>query len=130
MSTQLLTVREQRFVDAYLGSARANATQAALAAGYTRNYGSARTLGARLLAKVHIRKAVDARAARETDSAILNAHERDVLLSSIARGELGASTRERIRAIAELNKCSGRHSVKQLHEGRLTLEQVLAESRK
>lgn len=128
MKAKGLTVRERRFIDAYLGSARANATQAALAAGYTRNYGSARTLGARLLAKVHIRNAVDARTARETEAAILNAEERDVLLSSIARGELGAITRDRIRAIAELNKCSGRHAKRQLHEGRLTLEQVLGES--
>jgi phage terminase small subunit len=130
MRTKALTVRERRFVDAYLGGARGNATQAALTAGYTRNYGSARTLGARLFAKVHIRSAIEARVARETNAAILNAEERDVLLSSIARGELGADTRERIRAIAELNRCSGRHSVKQLHEGRLTLEQAIAASRK
>ena len=130
MSTRVLSVREQRFVDAYLGSARANATQAVLTAGYTRNYGSALTLGARLLAKVHIRQAVHARAARETETAILNAEQRDALLSSIARGELGADTRERIRAISELNRCSGRHAVKHLHGGRLTLEQAIAQSRK
>jgi phage terminase small subunit len=129
MTTKALSVREQRFVDAYLGSARANATQAALAAGYTQNYGSARTLGARLLARVHIRNAVDARVARETNAAILNAEERDVLLSSIARGELGADTPERIRAIAELNKCTGRHSVKHLVEGKLTLEEAIHRSR-
>ncbi|MDO8679145.1 MAG: terminase small subunit [Acidobacteriota bacterium] len=131
MTTKALTIRERRFIDALLGSARANATQAALTAGYTRNYGSARTLGARLLAKVHIRKAVDARAARETKAAILNAEERDVLLSSIARGELGADNwHARIRAISELNKCSGRHSVKHSHDGRLTLEQAVMASRK
>lgn len=130
MTTKALSVREQRFVDTYLGSARANATKAVITAGYTQNYGSARTLGARLLAKVHIREAIHARATRETQAAILSAEERDVLLSSIARDELGAEPLERIRAICELNKCSGRHAVKHSHGGRVTLEQILAESRK
>jgi phage terminase small subunit len=130
MNTRVLNVREQRFVDAYLGSARANATKAVLTAGYTQNYGSARTLGARLLAKVHIRGAIHARAARETQAAILSAEQRDVLLSSIARDEIGAEPLERIRAISELNRCSGRHAVKHSHGRRATLEQSLAESRR
>ena len=117
-------------MDAFLGSSHGNATQAALLAGYTGNYGSARTLGARQLAKVHIRDAIDARTARETKAAILSAEERDVLLSSIARGELGADWPARIRAICELNKCGGRHSIKHVVEGRKTLEQILGESRK
>ena len=56
------------------------------------------------------------------------AEERDRLLSAIARNE-HVEPGVRIRAIVELNRCSGRHSVKHFHEGELTLEQVLGESR-
>ncbi len=124
-----LTLKERRFVDAYLGSAAGNGTQAALSsAGYTKNRGSAKTLAARLLTKVHIRSAVNARTHRATVASIASAEERDRLLSAIARNE-NVEPGVRIHAIAELNRCSGRHSVKHFHEGELTLEQVLGESR-
>ncbi len=124
-----LTLKEQRFVDAYLGSAAGNATQAVLSAGYTQNRGRAKTLAARLLTKVHIRAAVNARANRDTRESIATAEERDQLLSAIAR-DANVEPGVRVRAIAELNRCTGRHSVKHLHEAGLTLEQVLGDSRK
>jgi len=123
-----LTLKEQRFVDAYLGSAAGNGTKAALQAGYTSNRSSAKTLAARLLTKVHIRSAVNARTRRATEDSIASAEERDRLLSAIARDE-HVEPGVRIRAIAELNRCSGRHTVKHFHEGELTLEQVLGASR-
>lgn len=123
-----LTLKERRFVDAYFGSAAGNATKAVLQAGYTTNRGSAKTMAARLLTKVHIRAAVNDRANRATLESIASAEERDRLLSAIARNE-HVEPGVRIRAIAELNRVTGRHSIKHIHEGELTLEQALGASR-
>ena len=128
MKEQRMTLKEQRFVDAYLGSAFGNGTKAVLQAGYTANRGSAKTLAARLLTKVHICSAVNARAHRATVDSIAAADERDRLLSAIARDE-HVEPGVRIRAIVELNRCSGRHSVKHFHEGGLTLEEAIGASR-
>ena len=103
-------VRERRFVDAYLGSAKANSTEAVISAGLTKNRNSARVIGTRLLASVNVQAALPARLAKETAASILSARERDEMLSHFARtsGDIHA----RMRATAELNKCSGRHAVK------------------
>lgn len=123
-----LTFKERRFVNAYLGSAAGNGVKAARLAGYQQTEKALRVTASRLLAKANIRAAVSARAARETKASILTADERDEILSAIASGK--ADDHARIRAISELNKSTGRHSMKSLHEGKLTLEQVLTESRK
>lgn len=125
-----LTAKEQAFVDGFLGASAGNATDAAARAGYGKNRNSSRQLAHRLLTKVHIQRAIATRTDRVTKRSILTADERDELLSDIARGAKLESTKERIRAISELNKVTGRHSVKLLHEGKVTLEQVLAESRR
>lgn len=128
MAARKLTLKEQRFVDAYLADANGNATEAALSAGYTRNRGSAKTLGARLLTKVHLSRAIKARTARAEKLSILTADERDEWLSRIVRSH--ASEKDKIAAIKELNKVSGRHSVNISMSGKVTLEQILGESRK
>lgn len=126
-----LTLKEQRFVDAYLGVARGNGTEAAALAGYGRTRISSRQLATRLLRKVHVQQAIATRTNRAQVRSILTADERDQLLSTIARRHAdGLDPTRAIRAIAELNKCTGRHSIKHMHEGTLTLEQVLGESRK
>lgn len=122
-----LTDKERRFVDAYLGSANGNGTAAAKAAGYK---GNAKVLGvqsARMLGKASIRLAIGARQARRETKAILTADERDARLSEIA---LQADTTVAVAAIRELNKCGGRHSIRHVVDGKLTLEQILTESRK
>ena len=83
----------------------------------------------RLLAKANIGAAVQARVSSKTSKATLTAQERDEMLSAIACGT-EQEVRDRIRAIVELNKCSWRHSIKHLHDGRLTLQQGLGDSRK
>jgi phage terminase small subunit len=123
-----LSLKERRFVDAFLGDARGNATEACIQAGYTENRNSARVLATRLLAKVNVGRAIAERTRAEGRAAILSADERDEILSRIAKKD-SHDPKTRIRAISELNKCTGRHSVKHLHEGKLTLEEVLAESR-
>lgn len=124
-----LSLKEQRFVDAFLGPAAGNATEAAVQAGYGSTRKSAGVLAVRLLANVRIGRAIATRTLGEKRAAILTADERDQLLSEIARKPLN-DAKTRIRAISELNKCTGRHSVKHLHEGKLTLEQAIGASRK
>ena len=124
-----LSLKERRFIDAYLGSANGNGTEAVLAAGYQQSRKVAGVTSAQLLAKPRIRQEVERRQAARTAVAILTADERDVILSRLASlSKLNA--KDRIAAIKELNKCTGRHSMKHLHDGKLTLEEVLSDSRK
>lgn len=118
--------RERRFVVEFLGKARGNATLAARRAGYSAK--SARQQASRLLTKAAIQRALVARVAKADAASIADADERDTILSSFARSGV-EDTRDRIIAIAELNKCSGRHSIKHLVKGTLTLEQILTQSR-
>lgn len=117
--------RERAFVRAFVGAAAGNATKAAILAGYSRK--SARRTATRLSSKDHIRKALEHREKQRAAQDIGDADARDRVLWSIASDE-HAAARDRIRAIVELNKCSGRHSVTLHHKGR-TLEEILAESR-
>ena len=60
---------------------------------------------------------------------VLDADARDVVLSNIARSS-DVHVRDRIRAIAELNKCAGRHLIRNLQPVRITLAQALEMSRR
>ncbi len=86
-------------------------------------------LGHRLLSKVIIQQAIYARVTRERTASIQTADERDEMLPAIAR-KTTEETHNRIKAMQELNRVTGRHSIKHTHDGRLTLEQILGESRK
>lgn len=118
-----LTVKERRFVDAYMGSANGNGSKAAKMAGYsTKNL---RHQASRLLTKANIAAELVKRQAREEQAEIANAEERDKALSKIVRkGDDNAV----IRAASEMNKCEGRHSIKHEITGRLKLEQILTNS--
>lgn len=126
MAAKMLTLKERRFVDAYLGSAGGNGTAACQAAGYQ---GSRKVLGiqaVRMLGKASIQEAIAVRVRRQAKQAILTADERDKILSiHAARGTEAGS----IRAIAELNKCSGRHSIKHVLDVTETLSDIIAGSR-
>lgn len=127
--TTKLTVKERRFIDAYLGSCNGNATQAIIVSGYstTRNVKSAGVMGTKVLAKGRVRAEVDRRLARATRSSILTADQRDAILSLIADSD--ADDHNRIAAIKELNKCSGRHSIKHVLDVTETLSDIIAGSR-
>jgi len=121
-----LTERERRFIDAFLGTCSGNGTRAARAAGY--GAAGARVRACRLLTKANVGAAIAARVDRREHAAIADADERDRLLTAIARDPRG-QVRDRIRAIQELNRCSGRHSIHLHHRGRLTLEEALGRVR-
>lgn len=126
--TKPLTLQVRRFIDAYVGSARGNGTEAARQAGYK---GSKKVLGiqaVRLLGKASVRAAIEAREERRAAKGIATADERDEVLSDILRDQR-ADGLTRISAIKELNKVTARHSMTHLHKGKLTLEQALEASR-
>lgn len=124
-----LSLKERRFVDAYLGSAAGNATAAVRAAGYSGRSAKAQQVqGSRLLSKTKVKAALAARLQKAEAKGIATAEERDLRLSEILRmtdAELGHV----IAAVRELNKCTGRHSITHNVQGKLTLEQALGESR-
>jgi phage terminase small subunit len=106
MPAKQLSEKEQRFVEAYTGEAAGNASEAARAAGYSER--SAGELGYRLLKKVEIVEAIEARQRQRENAAIATAAERDEILTLAARAA-EADWHVRIKAIAELNKVGGRH---------------------
>lgn len=127
---QKLSMKEARFVDAFLGSCNGNGTEAVLRAGYTcRNKNVAGVTANELLRKPKIKAAIRAREAARTTQEIADANERDAALTQILRS-LKVPAIVRISAVKELNKCTGRHSIKHLHEGKLTLAEAVAASRK
>lgn len=121
-----LNDHERRFVDSFMGIDAGNATKAAIRAGYSSR--TARAQASRLLTRVNIQRALAERIRLRERQSIATAEERDQLLTEILRSRQ-TSTADRIRAVAELNKCTGRHSSVHHHQGRLTLEEVLAQSR-
>jgi phage terminase small subunit len=122
-----LSERERRFIDAYLGEAGGNATRAARVAGYART--TAEHQASRLLGKVGVQRAIAVHQARREQQAVAAAVERDALLTSILRDRSNTAN-DRIKAITEMNRCDGRHSVRVRHGGGMTLEQIVADSRR
>jgi hypothetical protein len=97
MKRRPLTERERRFVEAYMGAAAGNATKAAHLAGYAKN--TAEKQASRLLGKVGIREAIDARAS--SDPAVWTREQRQRFWTAIASGAGNyalASLRDRLKA--------------------------------
>jgi phage terminase small subunit len=127
--TKPLTVKERRFIDGYLGSCAGNATQAYRLAGYkARTANVAASSAHKLLRKPKIVAAVTARQRRRTTAAILTAEQRDQHLSSLALNPLVPAATQ-VSAIKELNKCSGRHSIKHVLDVTESLSDIIAGSR-
>jgi hypothetical protein len=82
-----------------------------------------------MLLKAKIQAAIAERVKRGELESIATADERDAALTQILRSAKVPAI-VRISAVKELNKCTGRHSIKHLHEGQLTLAQAVAASRK
>ncbi|ASX22155.1 terminase small subunit [Lactiplantibacillus plantarum] len=81
--TRKLTPKQQKFADEYIKSG--NAYQAAIEAGYSRNYAKAQS--SKLLENVGIKSYIDERMAEIASKRIMDATEAVELLTSIARGE-------------------------------------------
>ena len=109
---QELTEKQRKFVDAYLGEANGNGTEAASIAGYN---GDRKTLGiisANNLKKPSIRLAIDERT--KNDGSIASREERQAFLTRIMRTE-HRKMPERLKAVELLCRMHGdfieRHKV-------------------
>jgi len=108
----LLTEKQRKFVEAYLGEANGNGTKAAEIAGYG---GDTKTLGitaVKNLRKINIRKAIDERT--KDDGSIATREERQAFLTKVMRTEHGKMP-ERLKATELLCKMHGdfieRHTI-------------------
>lgn len=122
-----LTEKQRRFVEAFLGKAQGNGTQAAMLAGVSR--GSAAPMAWKWLRKVQVQKALVARVARKEALGALTAAEREQGMAGVWRDET-LHLRDRLRAMDMLNRCAGAYSMTHILKGRLTLSQVIAASRR
>lgn len=107
-----LTLKQSRFVDAYLGKANGNATEACVLAGYDGDRKSLAVIGTNNLKKRIIRNAIEERT--KDDGAISSRDERQQFLTAIMRGE-HRKMPERMKAVEMLCRMHGdfieRHSV-------------------
>ena len=110
-----LTEKQRRFVEAYMGAARGNATEAAAIAGYRGNRVTLQAIGKENLGKPLIRQALAER--QSSDPLILTREDRQRELSRIAMGSEDEHTSDRLRAIDLLNKMGGDYLERIQHEG-------------
>ena len=83
-----LTEKQRRFVEAYIGKAQGNATEAARQAGYKGNEVTLSSVGAENLRKPQIAAAIEKARRPRTRKAIADREEREAWLSALMRGEL------------------------------------------
>ena len=95
-----MTAKQKRFVAAYDG----NATEAALAAGYSKK--TAYAQGHRLLKKAEIAEAIQKREQKRSFQTIMNREERQRFWSEMALNP-NAEDRDRLRASELLGKSEG-----------------------
>ena len=115
-----LTARQQRFVDAYDG----NATQAAIAAGYSAK--NARNTGARMRTRANIRAALRAREKDRSAPMIATREERQAFWTEIMRDE-NTMIMARLKAAELLGKSEADFVEKVDVRGELTVSSVLEE---
>jgi hypothetical protein len=80
-ATKPITERQRRWVEAYMGAAKGNATEAARLAGYRGNAETLRQVGHENLTKPHVRAAVAARVA--ADPRVKTREELQLFLSQV-----------------------------------------------
>ena len=95
-----MTPKQRRFVELYNG----NATEAAIAAGYSRK--TARAIGQRILTNVDISEAIKAREDKELRHFIANREERQRLWTEIMN-DPEMKTSDRLRASELLGRSEG-----------------------
>lgn len=104
-TTKALTPKQKRFVDAYMGEARGNATEAARIAGYKGSDTTLKQVASETLAKPYIREEIDR--LQSQSPLIATRDERLQILTKIIRSEGIESTKDRLKALDQLSKISG-----------------------
>ena len=102
-----LNARQKKFAEYYAQSG--NTVQSAIQAGYSENYANSRAH--EMLENVGVAKYIKKLSEKFQDERILNAKERQAMLSDIANDK-GNTPTDRIRAIDTLNKMTGEYTVK------------------
>lgn len=105
-----LTEKQRKFVEAYMGRANGNATEAARLAGYSGNQRTLISIGCENLTKPDIRKAIDARV--DNCPLVADREELQRFFSSVLRGEVMdgedvVKMKDRLRAAELLGKTRG-----------------------
>ena len=147
MKGDKLTEKQQRFVEAYVGEAKGNATQAARIAGYKGNPKTLESMGRENLAKHGIRIEIDRVLEKVRSAAVATTEEVLAFLTKTMRGEVVVNviavthdgdeespksfptfveTKDRLKAAELLLKAQGafieRHDVKVEHNARFVFE--------
>lgn len=99
-----LNIRQQKFASFYAETG--NGTQSAIDAGYSAK--TAYSIATRLLKKVEIQEMIQNIVDKQSESKILNAQDRRVILSDIAKDEMEDAA-NRIRAIDTLNRMTAEY---------------------
>lgn len=121
MARLTLTLKQQKFLDAYAG----NATEAARLAGYTGNDQTLAVTGSRLLKHPQIRAHLDARRGLASKPLIADREEVETFLTATMRGR---DVSLAVKAAAQLAKMRGWNLQKVELSGRVTLEQLINEA--
>jgi len=101
-----LTEKQRAFVEAYMGEAAGNATEAARIAGYSGGDSTLSSVGSDNLRKPKIRQAIRDRVT--TDPLVADRRERQAFWTAVMRGEEGdPSTKDRMTAAKLLGKSQG-----------------------
>ena len=103
-ATVKLTLKQTRFISAYVGEAKGNATQAAKLAGYSGNADTLRMTGSKTVAKAYIQAAI--RKIVESDPLVKNRAQRRQWWSEVI-DEKENDLSHRLRASELLAKASG-----------------------
>lgn len=101
-----LTEKQRRFVEAYVGKAEGNATEAARLAGYSGDDATLSVAGAKLVRNGKVADAIEDARKPRTRRAILTREQRQELLTEFANDE-DVEKRDRIKAIEVLGKMQG-----------------------
>lgn len=112
----VLSERERRFVEAFMGKAAGNATQAAKLAGYSKK--TAASIGSRLLRKVKIQRALQQRV--DADPAAATREQRQQFWTAVMNGTTPfkkASLKDRLKASELLGKSQADFIDKHEHGG-------------
>lgn len=112
-----LSERERRFVEAYMGQAAGNATEAAKQAGYSAR--NAAPQGSRLLRKANIRQALDNRV--RSDPKVADRAQRQQFWTDVMQGAgtyAKVPWRDRLKASELLGKSQGDFVERHEHSGK------------
>ncbi|MCH9648837.1 MAG: terminase small subunit [Deltaproteobacteria bacterium] len=125
-----LTEKQRRFVEAYMGKAKGNATEAARIAGYKGSYSTLKQVGAENLTKPYLREAIQERVDADEDGLIADREELQQFWTKVARAKPESeddeppdiAMKDRLKASEYLGKTHGLFIERRHHEGSIKVQ--------